>query len=238
MSPGADRGVSPAGDRRASAVIVALETSARASSVAVRAGDGELETALEAGRAHASDLLPALDRMLRELGAAPSEVAAVLVGTGPGSYTGLRVGIATALGLALGSGASLRGVPSGETLAFGELAPGDEGTVLLDARAGEMYLAQYRRTEDEIEVVRAPCVIRPEDALAALPASGPIFGDEAAAVAARFGASERSRLRLDVRPRASALLALGAARLERLGPQAPGEIRPLYLRSFPVRPRR
>ena len=49
-------------------------------------------------RPHACDLLPALEQLLARLGAAPADLATILVGTGPGSYTGLRVGVATALG--------------------------------------------------------------------------------------------------------------------------------------------
>lgn len=219
-------------------LVVALETSSRASSVAVRFGAREIEVELESERAHASDLLPALDRMVRELGASASGITAVLVGTGPGSYTGLRVGIATALGIARGCGAVLRGVPSGETLCFGELAPGEEATVLLDARAGEVYFAHYRRTADEIETLRAPCVLRPDEVAPALPPTGPIFGDEHAAEVAGLGGSWEQRIRARVVPRARSLLALGSMRLQRLGGQAPSEVAPLYLRPFAVRQKR
>lgn len=216
-----------------SELILALETSARGPSVAVRLGAREIEVELEPARAHAGDLLPALDRTLRELGASPGEVTAVLVGTGPGSYTGLRVGIATALGIARGAGAVLRGVPSGETLCFGELEPGEEASVLLDARAGELYFAHYRRTETEVEVVCAPCVLLPAEIDATLPAAGPIFGDAASLVP-----QAKQRFRTGAVPRARALLALGADRIRRLGGQSPAEVAPLYLRPFAVSRRR
>jgi tRNA threonylcarbamoyladenosine biosynthesis protein TsaB len=218
--------------------VVALETSSRSSSVAVRLGDREVAVELEAGRAHASDLLPALDRILRDLGARPAEIEAVLVGTGPGSYTGLRVGIATALGIARGSGARLRGVPSGETLCFAELRPGEEGSVLLDARSGEIYLARYRRTPEDVDVLHPPCVLRPEEVAALIPGDGPIFGDGEAAAAAGLLPQSASRLRSGARPSARALLDLGSRRLERLGGMAPAEVAPLYLRPFAVRARR
>ncbi len=217
------------------AFAVALETSSRSPTVAVRAGERVLEVRLESGRAHASDLVPALDRMLRELDGSPAAITSVLVGTGPGSYTGLRVGIATALGVARGTGAKLRGVPSGETLCHGELAPGEEAAVLLDARSGEVYFAHYRRTADEVEVVRAPCVLRPEEVAAALPRAGPLFVDAPSPAAIGIPESVRERLRVDVHPRAASLLALGDARLARLGPQTPAEVQPLYLRPFAVR---
>ena len=218
-----------------SALVVALETSSRSPTVAVRAGDAMLEARLESARAHASDLVPALDRMLKELGATAAAITAVLVGTGPGSYTGLRVGIATALGVARGTRAQLRGVPSGETLCFGALAPGEEAAVLLDARSGEVYFAHYRRSANEVEILRAPCVIRPDDVPAALPRSGPLFVDAPSPEAIGIPAAARERVRVDVHPRAASLLALGSARLARLGPQAPEAVQPLYLRPFAVR---
>ena len=218
--------------------VVALETSGRAPSVAVRRGTLEASRDLDAERAHASDLLPALDELLREVGGTPAEIGAVLVGTGPGSYTGLRVGIATALGIARGARAQLRGVPSGEVLCYAELRPGEEGTVLLDARAGEAYLARYRRTADDVEVVRAPCVIPIAEVPVAVEGNGPIFGDRAAFEASGSLPSLESRLRAGGRGHARALLELGTKRLERLGAQAPSDVAPLYLRPFAVRARR
>jgi tRNA threonylcarbamoyladenosine biosynthesis protein TsaB len=217
---------------------VALETSARPPSVAVRQ-KGELRSAaLAPDRPHASDLLTALDGLLSALGARSADIRAVIVGTGPGSYTGLRVGVATAFGLSRGSGACLFGVPSGETIAYAELEPGTEGVVLIDARQEELYYAHYRRIAEEVEIVRAPCVLRAEEVASALPHDIPIFGDAAAAAAARLSAPQRARLRPNAAPGAQALLELGAARLERSGPQSPLAIEPLYLRPFAARQRR
>jgi tRNA threonylcarbamoyl adenosine modification protein YeaZ len=216
---------------------VAFETSARPGSVAVGDGDRVVAATLDAERMHARDLLPALDRLFAEVGARASDVRAVIVGTGPGSYTGLRVGIATALGLARAVGAALRGVPSGESAAFAELAPGDEAVILIDARQDEVYFAHYRRTASEVEIVRAPCVLRSGDVAAALPDRVPIFADAAGAEAARLTATQRSRVRIAT-ARAESLLELGVSRIERSGPQAPHEIEPLYLRPFAASQRR
>lgn len=218
--------------------IVALETSARAASVAVRHRSSTRATRLEAERAHASDLFPELGRLFAELGASPRAIEAVLVGTGPGSYTGLRVGIATALGLARGSGAKLLGVPSGETLAFERLRPGEEGVQLLDARSGELYFARYRRTEDEVEVVVAPIVLKPGELAAHLPVGTPIFGDSTVAEAAGLDAGARERLVTDATPSAAALLELGGRRLARGAFTDSAELEPLYLRPFAAKTRR
>jgi tRNA threonylcarbamoyladenosine biosynthesis protein TsaB len=222
---------------------VAIETSTRSGSVAVRAAgagsDARVhETPLAGERAHASDLLPALERLLDELAprvprpARRTRIDALVVGTGPGSYTGLRVGIATALGLARGSGARILGVPSLEAFAWAELEPGAEGTIVLDARAGHLYLARYRRLAEEVLALDAPRAVALSELPSLLPADGTLFADEAAVRAAGL---EGARLRVGVVPRAGALLELGSLRLARGASQRPEEIEPLYLQPF--RPR-
>jgi tRNA threonylcarbamoyladenosine biosynthesis protein TsaB len=216
---------------------VALETSTRTPSVAVRRGDELREVRLESERPHASDLLPALDGLLRELELAPHELDAVLVGTGPGSYTGLRVGVATALGLALGSDAALFALPSTEALVWNECAPGGEAAVLLDARAGELYFAHHRRTPDGIEAVYAPCVTTRDELRARLSPDLALLADDDAVRAAELTNDEVGSIRAAF-PSASAVLELGCLRLQREGPHAPAEVEPLYLRAFAARPRK
>jgi tRNA threonylcarbamoyladenosine biosynthesis protein TsaB len=217
------------------ALAVALETSTRRPSIAVRVRGEVHERVLDAGRAHAADLLPALERLLADLGASPRELGAVLCGTGPGSYTGLRVGAATALGLARASGALLCGVPSFEALASGALRSGQEGLVLLDARAGELYRARYRRTPTGIEVLEAPCVTTRAE-LALLDTSGlHVLADDAALAAAGWSdAPPREPVR-DAHPSAAIVLTLG---LERLASGAIAGVEPLYLRPFAMRSQR
>ena len=194
-------------------IAVALETSARAASVAVRAGERSKEQVLELGRAHASDLLPAIDGLVRELGGAPRDITLVLVGTGPGSYTGLRVGIATALGIVRSTGAALVGVCSFEVLLWERLQPGETGGVLLDGRSGGFYHGRYARGTEGLELLLAPAILPPEEARARAAGDGRSFG-------------------VDDPPQARALLELGAARLARGGTMRPEEVQPLYLRPF------
>jgi tRNA threonylcarbamoyladenosine biosynthesis protein TsaB len=217
---------------------IAIETSTRRASVAARFAGRELARELESDRAHASDLIPALDRLVRELGAVPRDLASVFVGTGPGSYTGLRVGLSTALGLARASGAACLGIPSGETLAFGALAPGQELVLLLDARSGEIYHARYRRTADEVEVLDAPRVVRPADVASLVAGTAPIFGDATVADAAKLDAHSRALLRTDVVPSAAHLLELGLRRRARGVTQRLEDVEPLYLRPFAASARR
>lgn len=219
-------------------ITIALESSARAASVAVDHDGRRASATLHAERAHASDLFPELERLLAEVGGSPRAITAVLVGLGPGSYTGLRVGIATALGLARGSGAALRGVPSGEALAFGRLKPGEEAVHLLDARSQQLYFAHYRRTADDVEVLYAPCVLQPGELASVLPPRVPIFADASAADAAALGPTDRERAIFGLTPDARDLLVLGARRLAQLGSQALDAVEPLYLRPFAAQTRR
>ena len=221
-------------------VEVALETSSARPSVAARRGARREELSLAGDRPHASDLLPALERLLARLQASPGQIESVIVGTGPGSYTGLRVGVATALGLARGTLAQLFGVPSLEALAFGELGPGTTAAFLLDARQGELYLARYRREADGVDTLLSPCVTTAAALPELLPPDELVFADPAALRAAEL---EEERARRPARfrqavPRASALLELGSARLAREGPQTPAQVEPLYLRAFAARLRR
>ncbi len=215
---------------------VAIETSTRLGSLAAAAGERRAACRLEDGRAHASDLVPSLDRLVRELERRPTDLALVCVGTGPGSYTGLRVGIATAIGLARASGAPAVGVPSGETLAFGALDPGQEAYHLIDGRSNAFYLARYRRLELDVEVLEAPCVVGPDELAARLAAQIPVLTDAASLEAARLPEPIARRARLDAVPRADALLDLGARRAAARGGQPLDAIQPLYLRPFAATP--
>lgn len=217
---------------------IALETSTRPPSIAVRVGEDQAFRRLEENRRNASDLLPVLAEMLDQLGSAPPYIEVIVVGTGPGSYTGLRVGIATALGLARATGAALIGVPSVEALAQAGLQVDEEGAVLLDARSHQLYFAHYRRTQSGLTTVVSPTVTTAGGLADLLPGHLAILGDAGVAEAAELDESQRARLRTEYAPEASTLLELGLGRLERDGPMQPAEIQPLYLRPFAVRPRK
>lgn len=224
---------------RPGSLALALESSARTPSVALIAHGVLFEQPAAADAAHASDLLPTLRDLLQRAGSAPGDIDSVIVGLGPGSYTGLRVGVATALGLARGANAQLRGVSSTEALAYGALAPGEQGWVVLDARSGELYCAHYQRTLEDIESLRAPCVTTRDELHGWLQPGLRVFADEAAVRAADLDRRDDLRLTRDQRPLARHVLELGLKRLERLGPQSPEQVEPLYLRAFAAKsPRR
>lgn len=107
---------------------------------------------------HTGALLALAEEALVAAGVARGDLERIGVGVGPGGFTGLRIGIATARGLAQGLGVPLVGVSSLRALAEGA-APGGPVLAVLDARRGEAFLAAYEDGEERI----APRVARPEE---------------------------------------------------------------------------
>ncbi|HLR45673.1 MAG TPA: tRNA (adenosine(37)-N6)-threonylcarbamoyltransferase complex dimerization subunit type 1 TsaB [Deinococcales bacterium] len=110
-------------------------------------------TSVRAERRHAELLVPLLHGLLSEHGLSPAAITAIGCGTGPGSYTGLRVGLAAAAGLAAGLGVPLAGTGSLEAAAWGSLTPGQTGWPVFDARRGNVYTARVRRTPGGVQVL-------------------------------------------------------------------------------------
>jgi tRNA threonylcarbamoyladenosine biosynthesis protein TsaB len=110
--------------------LLAIDTATSRVAIAIARAAGEpyapalAEASWEAGQRHGETLLPALDRLLSEHDVRRSDLTAVVVGTGPGTFTGLRVGLATAKGLAHGLGIPIVGVSTATALLAGADAAG------------------------------------------------------------------------------------------------------------------
>lgn len=149
--------------------LMALDTSTSALTVAlVRDGQVAAERSSKGERNHSIRLLPEIADMLREAGIAPAGLDAVAVGTGPGSYTGVRIGVTVAKTFAWSLGIPVVGVSGLEALAFGIACehPAADGTgvrwyvPLLDARRGQAYGAVYAADRDGWRTIE-PDAIRP-----------------------------------------------------------------------------
>lgn len=151
--------------------ILGIESSSRRGSVALLEG-GQLVASIEHEQAnsHAERLLPLLEQLLAEAGWPKSSLDRLGVGVGPGSFTGLRAGIALAEGLSVGLDRPLWGVGSLLAMARGALAEhGGPCCALLDARRNELFAAVY---DAELRELRAPHALPIEDLAAFLLASG------------------------------------------------------------------
>ncbi len=141
--------------------VLGFDTATAASAACVLRADGEaFEVEPAAARlgerpAHAAELMPAVTRCLGDAGLSWDELDTIGVGVGPGMFTGLRIGIATAHGLAAATGLELRPVSSLAALAA---AGGGATLAVIDARRDEVFAALY----DDGEQIWEPFVAAPE----------------------------------------------------------------------------
>ncbi len=122
--------------------LIAIETATPACAVGVRTTSGvEVTRVMNDGRRHTEALVDGLQSLLEEVGLVPREISKVIVDRGPGLFTGLRVGLATAIGLTQALGIELVGVTSLEMLAGGAFDAGVRGTLVasVDGRRGEIF---------------------------------------------------------------------------------------------------
>ncbi len=166
------------------------------------------ERAVASGTRHAEVLAPAVAEVLADAGLRPADLQAVVVGLGPGPFTGLRVGVVTAAAIADARGLPVVGVCSLDAVGSGAR------TVVTDARRKEVYWAAYDAGGARVD---GPHVVRPEE----LARPGPFVGDPS--FAGRLGAPVRPA---DVT--AAGLLRAAAAGLS--DPSSAGPLVPLYLR--------
>ncbi|HEX7127099.1 MAG TPA: tRNA (adenosine(37)-N6)-threonylcarbamoyltransferase complex dimerization subunit type 1 TsaB [Thermodesulfobacteriota bacterium] len=219
--------------------VLGVDTSTPQAAIALTDGDALVaEARLPVRRGEAERLLPAIDRLLSDARVGLAELSGVGVAIGPGSFTGLRIGLATVKGLALGAGLRVVGVPSLDALAWQvpwALLP---VVPLLDARRGEVYGARF-----EPEAAGALARVTEDAALdleglAALVGDGPALlvgpGADAwrEAVTARLGLRARFVPSALVGPRGLAVARLAAARLAAGEADPVDRLVPRYVRGF------
>jgi tRNA threonylcarbamoyladenosine biosynthesis protein TsaB len=227
-------------------IVLGFDTATHATAVGLRLLDGSALQArddpLPGGHpGHATRLLALAAGLLGEAGVRWREVERIAVGVGPGTFTGLRVGVATARGLAQSLGAELVGVSSLAALAHGALAEPagsrdrpDGVLAVIDARRGEAFAAAFLAGADAPEEIEAPRVLGP-DRLAALAAE---LDERRRWLAIGDGAvryRERLQAAVEVPEDGSSLHLIGGAAVCELGARAaaagrPEDVRPEYLR--------
>jgi tRNA threonylcarbamoyladenosine biosynthesis protein TsaB len=131
-------------------MLLALDTSTALASVALYDGTLRAEATWHAGRNHSQQVLPTAVRLLEEQGLGPADLRAVGVAVGPGSYTGVRVGLALAKGLAVSLRLPLLGVGTLDVLAAPFLAAGRPVRPALDAGRRRYATALYERQGDAL----------------------------------------------------------------------------------------
>jgi tRNA threonylcarbamoyladenosine biosynthesis protein TsaB len=212
--------------------ILALDTATLTASVAVLVGDEVVAKAQTRASTHSESLLPLVDEMLAKAGLVPADLDAIACGAGPGSFTGLRIGMATAKGLAFALGKPLVLASSLAALAAMIDDEGAHVLAVLDARKREVYVGLY-------EIAGGlPRPVAPEVVLA--PAKVPeyvgdrrvvVVGDGPLAYPAEAAAWGEYRADLSATPDAACVARLGRARLAAgAGDDTLGAI-PTYIRA-------
>ncbi len=210
--------------------LLAIETATPACGVGVLTAAGlEVTRVVNEDRRHTEALAPAISALLDELGLAAREVTRVVVDRGPGLFTGLRVGVATAIAFAQGLGCDLVGVTSLELLAHGAFAAGIRGRVVacVDARRGEVFEQPFL-LEGDVAATRPPRVATARDVVIEWATNGaPVTftGDGVARYRADFDAVPYGEVFAQSVPSLHAALGLGASR------EPAAVITPLYLRE-------
>ncbi len=208
-------------------LILSIDTSAIASA-ALLTGEGEILAAFatEDTRSHAEVLAPGIKNLMDSAGVAAADLDAVVVGVGPGPFTGLRSGIATARTLGFAWNKPVHGVMSLDAIAVDAALDAwrlgiDEFAVATDARRKEVYWAHYRSTGGTAELMAGPFVSDPAE-VPALPVYGAGAGLYPDVLHGVTGFT-------DTQPTASALGRTAVVRLTRGLPLL--DTTPLYLRE-------
>ncbi|MGG6463483.1 tRNA (adenosine(37)-N6)-threonylcarbamoyltransferase complex dimerization subunit type 1 TsaB [Solilutibacter silvestris] len=214
--------------------LLAIETATEACSVALWS-DGEVRERFEiAPRRHAELTLPWCDALLAEAGISRAQLDAIAVGRGPGAFTGVRLAIAIAQGIALGLDRPLVPLSTLQVLAAGANAgEGDRVLAAIDARMHEVYWAGYRLHDGMLEE------ISPERVVA--PAQVTIEGDGWHGIGTGFSAGESelatrlapqlATIDASALPHAADLARLAAAAFTRGVAVSPDLVEPAYLRN-------
>ena len=144
-------------------LVMGIETSTIQGGVALLSERGLLsEYLLNVKATHTERLLPSIDRILRDGGITLSQVEGIAVATGPGSFTGLRIGLSTAKGLAASTGRPLVGVSTLEAMAWTLPFCAYLVCPILDARKGEIYCSLFRHEGDRLIRVMDEAALSPD----------------------------------------------------------------------------
>lgn len=214
--------------------ILAVDTATATGSVALLDGGVVVgEVLFETPSLHSAHVVPAVASVLRAARVEPRDVEGYALTIGPGPFTGLRVGISTVQGLAMGAGRLTIGVSTLDVLAVQMRGAGPSLVAMIDAGRGQVYARCY---DSEAQALTPPSVEDPGRFREWLPDGAAFLGDgallyrreiEASRPASRFP-SRSPCLAATVGRVAGPLLAAGRG-------VAPGDLRPLYLRGADIR---
>ena len=217
--------------------ILAMDTATVVSTVAVATEDRVVaELTAETRFTHSETLVENIEEVMRLADVKREELSAVAVSLGPGSFTGLRIGLAAAKAIAYALSIPLVGVPTLEVLAAAFPSPGAIVAPLIDAQKGNGYFALFRWTENGLVCERDVAVASPEEIIATLKSvQSPVMlaGDFARKlVVKRVELPKNATLAplTHIMPRAALVAARAVVRLQNGEGKSPMDLEPIYVR--------
>ena len=218
--------------------ILAMDTATMVSSVAVADNKRLLaEIIVENKLPHSETLLPNVEQVLKLAGTKREGLEAIAVSIGPGSFTGLRIGLAAAKAMAYGLNIPLVGIPTIEGLAWHYPVAAVTVAGFIDAQKGNVYTAHYRWNGDGFDEIKPIEVLSlPEAVAACAEVDGPVMavGDM---VTKKFGKLEALPKNLSVPPRHTMMPRAANIAMAGLGRLAKGQtdnlmdLEPIYIRK-------
>ena len=211
--------------------ILAIETATSSCSAALSDGNRVLEHAEVGSNVHSKVLLDMVAALFDEFKLTAENLDAVAVGQGPGSFTGLRIGVGVGQGIAYGAGCPMIGVSSLDALA---LQSNKDGHILagIDARMGEIYWCEYQKHQDLLTRVSGLQVTPPEEVACSNKAYlvGNAWGEYEGSLSNSL-LEQTEHLERIVFPSAKALLSLAQAQYKKGDYVAATEFAPIYVRD-------
>ncbi|HEY3068643.1 MAG TPA: tRNA (adenosine(37)-N6)-threonylcarbamoyltransferase complex dimerization subunit type 1 TsaB [Methylomirabilota bacterium] len=208
--------------------VLAVETSTLAGGVALLDDDRLVaECLLDVRVTHSERLLATIDRMLGDAGWTSRDLGGLAVAIGPGSFTGLRIGLSTVKGLAVALSLPIAAVPTLDALAAALPFAGLPVCPVLEARKGEVYTSLYRWKGAEMRREWDYLALTPADLAGRLAEPVIVLGDGAAAVESPYAEIVPAHRRL---PSPGSVAWLGAQRLRAGDTVGAADLAPLYLR--------
>jgi tRNA threonylcarbamoyladenosine biosynthesis protein TsaB len=215
-------------------LILGIETATQQVGVAIGGHEGVIATfEVARGRRHAEILTPSIEFVCRQADIELSEIGCIAVDVGPGLFTGMRVGLASAKALAQALRVPMIGISSLDLLAFPCRHTDRVVVPVIDARKAEVFWAMYRQVPGGVQQVSPPTVGPVDELVADLLARSQdvlCVGDGAARYHDEIIEGYRCEISAPVHPSAGALVQLAHARALREEWVRPSDIEPVYLR--------
>jgi tRNA threonylcarbamoyladenosine biosynthesis protein TsaB len=215
-------------------MLLAIDTSTRIASLALYDGTSvRAELTWETGDHHTVELMPRIVDLLNQISASIDQVTGLAVAIGPGSFTGVRVGVAAAKGLALARNIPLVGVRSSDIVAYAQPLGNDQLVVLVQAGRGRFIAAQYDQVDNEWRQVGDYLLTNArelgQDWLKPITICGELSSSDRATISQRLGdrvhiASPAVSLR-----RAGYLAEIGWQKIQSGHSDDPAKLQPIYV---------